>query len=187
MSPEQPRWNIVVVTAAGRPAVPGCGTGARDSRGKRESGEAASCRGRGHSGTQIISAGGRVGPAGECRELVGPAGECRELVGPAGECRGLLAWIRRRARRPGPGRAGRAWRVSGRHGSSRCPQTGTGWPRSRCWTCPRRCGRRRLARGWSGPAVSRPLQPGRLQPGRLHPGRRRSWAAANWRPFPGPG
>ena len=57
----------------------------------------------------------------------------------AGAGRGLSAWIRRRGRRPGRGRAGRAWRVSGRHGFSRCPRTGTRWPRSRCWTGPWRC------------------------------------------------
>ena len=33
----QPRCSIVVVTAAGGLAVPGCGAGARDSRGMRES------------------------------------------------------------------------------------------------------------------------------------------------------
>jgi len=38
MLPGQPRCSIVAVTAAGRPAVPGCGAGARDSRGMRESG-----------------------------------------------------------------------------------------------------------------------------------------------------
>ena len=36
--PEQPRCSIVAVSAAGRPAVPGCGAGARDWWGMRESG-----------------------------------------------------------------------------------------------------------------------------------------------------
>jgi hypothetical protein len=56
----------------------------------------------------------------------------------AGASRGLSVWIRRRARRLGRDRAARVWRVSGRRGSSRCPRTGAGWRRSRCWTCPRR-------------------------------------------------
>jgi len=52
----QQRWNIVAVTAAGRPAVPGCGAGARGSRGMRESG--GGCR----AGAQAGS-GRKHGPA----------------------------------------------------------------------------------------------------------------------------
>lgn len=75
-------------------------------------------------------------------------GLCAELgcisVGPpacrAGVSRGLSESIRRRVRGLGRDQAGRAWRVSGRHGSSRCPLGRCSRPRSRCWTCPPRSG-----------------------------------------------
>jgi hypothetical protein len=125
---------------------PCCPVGGRAGTIRERRPGAASCAGQGRA-----AVGGRG--ASRCRESVqnagnrtweagpGPAG-CLVSAGaracPVDARRGLSAWIRKRVRRPGRGHASRAWRVSGRHGSSLCPRTGTGLRRSRCWTCPPR-------------------------------------------------
>ena len=59
----------------------------------------------------------------------GPAGVIREGAPGGRRCR-----VRRRGRRLGCGRAGRAWRGRGRRGSSRWSRTDTARRQSRCWT-----------------------------------------------------